>query len=53
MDTSCGSGGFLLYALDKVRKQASDIYPDYRKSKQSKEKWYKHWHDFASNNLLV
>lgn len=52
MDTSCGSGGFLLYALDKVRKQASDIYPDYRKSKQSKEKWYKHWHDFASNNLF-
>lgn len=52
MDTSCGSGGFLLYALDKVRKQASDIYPDYQKSKQSKEKWYKHWHDFASNNLF-
>lgn len=52
MDTSCGSGGFLLYALDKVRKQASDIYPDYQKSKQTKEKWYKHWHDFASNNLF-
>lgn len=52
MDTSCGSGGFLLYALDKVRKQASDIYPDYQKSKQSKEKWYKHWHDFASTNLF-
>ena len=28
MDTSCGSGGFLLHALDKVRKQADVYYPD-------------------------
>jgi type I restriction enzyme M protein len=26
LDTSCGSGGFLLYALDKVREQASEFY---------------------------
>ena len=29
LDTSCGSGGFLLHALDKVRKQATDFYPDF------------------------
>ncbi len=27
LDTSCGSGGFLLYALNKVREQATDYYP--------------------------
>ncbi len=26
LDTSCGSGGFLLHALDKVRKDARDFY---------------------------
>jgi hypothetical protein len=25
---SCGSGGFLLHALDKVRKQADEFFPD-------------------------
>ena len=45
LDTSCGSGGFLLHALDKVRKQASEYYP-----KESVEH-YKHWHKFAENNL--
>lgn len=30
IDTSCGSGGFLLHALDKVRKAATDKYPDYK-----------------------
>jgi type I restriction enzyme M protein len=35
LDTSCGSGGFLLYALDKVRRQADDFYPDYETNLQS------------------
>lgn len=52
MDTSCGSGGFLLYALDKVRKQASILYPDYKNNEQAKIKMYKYWHDFASTNLF-
>lgn len=52
LDTSCGSGGFLLYALDKVRKQATDFYPNYKKDSKQYSRWYKYWHDFASNNLF-
>lgn len=46
LDTSCGSGGFLLYALDKVRQQAGDYYDE------GTVEYYNHWHDFASNNLF-
>jgi type I restriction-modification system DNA methylase subunit len=46
LDTSCGSGGFLLYALDKVRQQASGFY-----SENSVEH-FRHWHDFAEKNLF-
>lgn len=46
LDTSCGSGGFLLHALDKVRQQASEFYDE------SSVEHYKHWHDFAENNLF-
>lgn len=46
LDTSCGSGGFLLYALDKVRQQTEDYYDigtiDH----------YNYWHDFASKKLF-
>lgn len=47
LDTSCGSGGFLLYALDKVRKQADEYYSD----KHGKDHW-NFWHDFAKENLF-
>ena len=46
LDTSCGSGGFLLYALDKVRAQADEYF-----DKGSIEH-YKYWHDFAEHNLF-
>ena len=46
LDTSCGSGGFLLYALDKVRQQAGDFYDE------GTIEHYNHWHDFASKNLF-
>lgn len=46
LDTSCGSGGFLLYALDKVRAQAGEFYPE--KSIEH----YRFWHDFAEKNLF-
>lgn len=54
LDTSCGSGGFLLHALDKVRKQADDYYPDEIKTDNKPEgkNHYKHWHDFAEKNLF-
>lgn len=45
LDTSCGSGGFLLHALDKVRKQADEYF------KPGTDKNYRHWHDFAQHNL--
>jgi type I restriction enzyme M protein len=46
LDTSCGSGGFLLHALDKVRRQADTFY------KPGTSKHYRHWHDFAQHNLF-
>lgn len=52
LDTSCGSGGFLLYALDKVRRQASVFYPDYESDPVDATKHWAHWHDFAEKNLF-
>lgn len=46
LDTSCGSGGFLLYALDKVRQQAGLYYDE------GTVEHFTHWHDFASKNLF-
>ncbi len=51
LDTSCGSGGFLLYALNKVRNQATEYYPNYRNDARQYAKWFPYWHDFAQNNL--
>lgn len=48
LDTSCGSGGFLLHALDKVRKDAARFYNQQKQQNQ----YYRHWHDFASFNLF-
>lgn len=45
LDTSCGSGGFLLHALDKVRREADDFYTP------GSADHYRHWHDFAEHNL--
>lgn len=51
LDTSCGSGGFLLYALDKVRAQANEYFPNFETDpRESREHWT-HWHDFAEKNL--
>ncbi|NBD36011.1 MAG: N-6 DNA methylase [Chloroflexi bacterium] len=46
LDPACGSGGFLLYALDKIRREAGQYYtPDTRRH-------YAYWHDFAQNRLF-
>lgn len=45
LDTSCGSGGFLLHALDKVRHEAAEYH-----EQETPEHW-RHWHDFAQQNL--
>jgi type I restriction enzyme M protein len=44
LDTSCGSGGFLLHALKEIRTQSQSI--------DNPVTQYKYWHDFAANNLF-
>lgn len=51
LDTSCGSGGFLLYALDKVRTEANALYPEYLTNPRETTNHYRHWHDFAEKQL--
>ncbi len=51
LDTSCGSGGFLLFALDKVRKQA-DAKVEEGYFKKDSIKYWTHWHDFAKDYLF-
>ena len=51
LDTSCGSGGFLLHALDKVRRQATQEYDEYEKDPKEYIEWYNYWHNFAEKNL--
>lgn len=46
LDSACGSGGFLLHALDAVRKEADDYYD------MDTTEHYKHWHEFAKNRLF-
>ena len=45
LDTSCGSGGFLLHALDKVRREADEYYSE------GSADHFRHWHDFAEKKL--
>ena len=52
LDTSCGSGGFLLHALDKVRHQADVAYPEHESNSQQARRHYTHWHTFAEKNLF-
>jgi type I restriction enzyme M protein len=46
LDPACGSGGFLLYALDHVRHEASEYY------EMGSQDHFRHWHDFAMQNLF-
>ncbi len=51
LDTSCGSGGFLLHALDKVRHLANQEYPNYKTDIEDAKDHHKYWHDFAEYYL--
>lgn len=51
LDTSCGSGGFLLHALEKVRVHANKEFPDYKTDVEEAKDHHKYWHDFAENYL--
>ena len=46
LDPACGSGGFLLYALDHVRREAD------RRQTPGSVQHYQYWHDFAEHNLF-
>ena len=45
LDPACGSGGFLLHALDYMRSQAGEYY-----EKESID-YFNYWHDFAAKHL--
>ncbi len=51
LDPACGSGGFLLYALDHVRRQADVRFPNHRTDPNQVLPHFNYWHDFAQNNL--
>ena len=48
LDTSCGSGGFLLHALKEVRDEADKLYDDVVGSAS----WKEYWHEFAEKHLF-
>lgn len=51
LDTSCGSGWFLLKALDIMREQANEYFPDHKTDPYESQQHFKHWHSFAENYL--
>ena len=46
LDPACGSGGFLLYAMDHIQGQASQYY------KKGTPEYHNHWHNFARDQLF-
>lgn len=46
LDPACGSGGFLLYALDYVRHKGLDFF------EEDTTDLYRYWHDFAEHRLF-
>lgn len=48
LDTSCGSGGFLLHALKAVRDDANEIFSD----EIGSTSWRDYWHVFAEKHLF-
>ncbi len=47
LEPACGSGGFLLYAMDYVRHAADKLYEDGEETAR-----FRHWHDFAKDRLF-
>ena len=52
LDPACGSGGFLLYALDHVRREADRRFPRHTTDPRHSVNHFNYWHDFAQNNLF-
>jgi len=51
IDPACGSGGFLLYALDHIRTKADAAYPHHASNPHEAKEHFRYWHDFAEKNL--
>ena len=51
LDPACGSGGFLLYALDYIRAEAGRRYPAHKTEPDEAREHFSYWHDFAKENL--
>ncbi|MDZ4858903.1 MAG: N-6 DNA methylase [Candidatus Hydrogenedentes bacterium] len=47
LDPACGSGGFLLYAMDYLRHEAENMFDD-----EESDARFRHWHDFAKEKLF-
>ncbi|OPY70781.1 MAG: putative type I restriction enzymeP M protein [Syntrophorhabdus sp. PtaU1.Bin002] len=47
LDPACGSGGFLLYAMDYVRHAANQLFDEDDITER-----FRHWHDFAKDRLF-
>lgn len=47
LDTSCGSGGFLLQALKSIRDDANKTYGE-----EQSTSWFNYWHEFAEKHLF-
>ncbi|WP_299457682.1 N-6 DNA methylase [uncultured Microscilla sp.] len=56
LDTSCGSGGFLLYTLEKIRKQADEYFENQKGDPENDiaegADHHRYWHDFVSKKLF-
>ncbi|AFZ15003.1 N-6 DNA methylase [Crinalium epipsammum PCC 9333] len=52
LDPACGSGGFLLYSLDHIRKIADHRFPKYKTDPDERERHKDDWHKFAEKNLF-
>ncbi len=52
LDPACGSGGFLLYTLDHVRREAGRRFPKRLSDAREGVQHFAYWHDFAEKNLF-
>jgi type I restriction enzyme M protein len=52
LDPACGSGGFLLYALDHIRREADRRYPKHLSDRDQGIDHFTYWHEFAENRLF-
>ena len=52
LDPACGSGGFLLYSLDYIRRKADERFPQHGTDPAQALDHRTYWHEFAQSNLF-